>query len=48
MTDVEWIRIALNIFRFVVPGEVRLFVAREAAQARSWIAQAGFGTGSAP
>ena len=48
VTDVEWIRITVNIFRFVVPGEVRLFAVPEAAQARRWIAQAGSNTGSPP
>lgn len=37
VTDVEWIRVALNAFRFLVPGEVRIFAMSEAAQARAWI-----------
>jgi hypothetical protein len=31
VTDVEWIRMALNIFRFLVPGEIRLFATSDAA-----------------
>jgi SpoIIAA-like len=37
VTDMEWIRVALNAFRFVVPGEVRVFAMNEAAQAHAWI-----------
>jgi hypothetical protein len=38
VTDVEWIRIALNFFRFLVPGEVRVFAMDRAAEARAWVA----------
>jgi len=38
VTDVEWIRLAANLFRFLFPGEVRVFAAGEAAEARRWIA----------
>ena len=34
VTDVDWIRHALNIFRFLMPGEVRVFGTSEAAAAR--------------
>ncbi|MBS2132192.1 STAS/SEC14 domain-containing protein (plasmid) [Burkholderia thailandensis] len=37
VTDVEWIRIALSVFRFLIPGEVRVFGAGQSAQARQWI-----------
>jgi hypothetical protein len=37
VTDVEWIRHAVNIFRFLIPGEVRVFATDEAAVAREWI-----------
>lgn len=39
VTDAEWIRVVLNVFRFLVPGEVRIFAMSEAAQARAWIAE---------
>ncbi len=38
VTDVEWIRLAVNLFRFLVPGKTRLFAMGEAAEARRWIA----------
>ena len=38
VTDVEWIRHAVNVVRFLMPGEVRLFATSEAATAREWIA----------
>jgi SpoIIAA-like len=37
VTDVEWIRQAINVFRFLVPGKTRLFDAAQAAEARRWI-----------
>jgi hypothetical protein len=38
VTNQDWIRIAMNLFRFLVPGEIRVFGAADAAQARQWIA----------
>jgi SpoIIAA-like len=38
VTDVEWIRLAVNFFRFLVPGEARVFATAQAAEARRWIA----------
>jgi hypothetical protein len=38
VTDVEWIRLAVGAFRFLVPGEIRIFSTAEAAEARRWIA----------
>ncbi|HEU0156066.1 MAG TPA: STAS/SEC14 domain-containing protein [Stellaceae bacterium] len=38
VTDVDWIRLAINAFRFLVPGEIRIFAASDAAEARRWIA----------
>lgn len=38
VTDVEWIRHAAAAFRFLVPGEIRVFAIAEAAAARRWIA----------
>jgi hypothetical protein len=40
VSDVEWIRLAISAFRFLVPGEVRIFPTSEAAEARCWIAAA--------
>jgi hypothetical protein len=37
VTDVEWIRHATNVFRFLMPGEVRVFATSETASAREWI-----------
>jgi hypothetical protein len=38
VTDVEWVRLAVNTFRFLVPCEVRIFGTTDAANARNWIA----------
>jgi hypothetical protein len=38
VTDVDWIRISVSIFRFLMPGEVRVFPTNQAPEARSWIA----------
>jgi SpoIIAA-like len=38
VTDVDWIRLAVNFFRFLVPSEVKVFPATQAAEARRWIA----------
>jgi hypothetical protein len=45
VTDVEWIRIVVNVFRYlffpvflIFPGAARVFAMREAAEARRWIA----------
>ncbi len=40
VTDVDWIRHAVNVFRFLMPGEVRVFAVSEAAAAREWITAA--------
>lgn len=37
VTDIDWIRHAVNIFRFLMPGEVRVFGTSETAAARKWI-----------
>ena len=39
VTDIDWIRMAANVFRFLVPGEVRIFPADQATQARGWIGE---------
>jgi len=38
VTDVEWMRLAVNAFRFLMPGVLRVFPVSEAAVARRWIA----------
>jgi hypothetical protein len=38
VTDVGWIRQAVNAFRFLMPGVLRVFPVGEAADARRWIA----------
>ena len=38
VTDVEWIRLAVNLFRFLVPGGVKVFPTAQAAEARRWVA----------
>lgn len=40
VSDVDWIRHAVNVFRFLIPGDVRIFATSEAAAAREWITQA--------
>ena len=37
VTDVDWISHAVNFFRFLMPGEIRVFAVSEAAAAREWI-----------
>ena len=38
MTDVEWIRKALQMFAWMTPGEVRLFDLDELEAAKEWVA----------
>ena len=38
VTDVDWVRLAINVLRFLVPGEIRIFPTSEAAEAWRWIA----------
>jgi hypothetical protein len=37
VTDVDWIKHAINFFRFLVPGEIRIFPTSDVADARRWI-----------
>jgi hypothetical protein len=37
VTDVEWIHGAVTLFRFLLPGEMRVFGSADAAQARAWV-----------
>lgn len=38
VTDVEWIRAAAGVFRFLMPGTVRVFAMADIAEAKRWIA----------
>jgi SpoIIAA-like len=38
VSDVGWIRQAVNAFRFLMPGTLRVFPVDDAADARGWIA----------
>jgi SpoIIAA-like len=38
VTDIDWVRLAVNAFRFLLPGAVRVFPTSEATEARRWIA----------
>jgi SpoIIAA-like len=37
VTDVEWIRMAINAFRFLMPGRLRVFPLAEREAAQRWI-----------
>src|SRR5579871_1418816 len=37
VTDVDWIRHVINGFRFLMPGQLRVFPAADAAEAKAWI-----------
>ena len=37
VTDIDWIRHAVNAFRFMMPEQVRVFACAQAAEAREWI-----------
>ena len=37
VTDIEWIRHTVNMFRFLLPGKIRIFADSDAAAARAWI-----------
>lgn len=41
VTDVEWIRLAINAFRFLMPGHLRVFGTGQAADARAWVGAPG-------
>jgi hypothetical protein len=40
VTDVDWIRHSINLFRFLVPGDFRVFPTSQASEARLWITAA--------
>jgi len=37
VTDVDWIKHAMQFFSFMLPGELRTFPLSQAAQARAWV-----------
>ncbi|MGD8479851.1 MAG: STAS/SEC14 domain-containing protein [Methyloceanibacter sp.] len=37
VTDVEWIKYTMQIFSFMMPGDMRVFPVSEAEKARAWI-----------
>jgi hypothetical protein len=37
VTDIEWMRVAMKVFAFGIPGEIRIFHNRELAHAVRWI-----------
>ena len=40
VTDVDWMKHTINAFRFVMPGQRRVFPTAQTAEARTWIAGA--------
>jgi hypothetical protein len=39
VSDVEWIRGAVKIFSFAIPGQLRVFHNDELAEAKQWVAE---------
>ncbi|MBV8271699.1 MAG: STAS/SEC14 domain-containing protein [Cupriavidus sp.] len=37
VTDHDWVRHTINVFRFLVPGHVRTFTMSQSQEARDWI-----------
>jgi hypothetical protein len=37
VTDVDWIKHMVNAFRFLMPGQMRVFPTANASEARAWI-----------
>jgi SpoIIAA-like len=37
VTDVQWLRLTLGAFGFMMPGKLRVFPASQATEARAWI-----------
>jgi hypothetical protein len=40
VTDVDWIKHTMQFFSFMMPGEMKIFPASDAAKARQWIVAA--------
>ncbi len=39
VTDIEWVRKAVHLFAFIMPGYVRLFKNNELSNAKKWMAE---------
>ncbi|MCG6872185.1 MAG: STAS/SEC14 domain-containing protein [Gammaproteobacteria bacterium] len=39
VSDVEWVRVGVNVFSLAIPGEIRVFHNRELSDATRWIAE---------
>jgi hypothetical protein len=39
VSDIEWVRAAVKIFRLVIPGHVRMFHNNELAEATRWVGE---------
>ncbi|AVA33273.1 stage II sporulation SpoAA-like protein [Cupriavidus metallidurans] len=37
VTDHDWVRHSINVFRFLVPGQIRTFPMSQSREAREWI-----------
>ncbi|HZT87328.1 MAG TPA: STAS/SEC14 domain-containing protein [Stellaceae bacterium] len=37
VTDVAWVRHCVNVLRFLIPAEIRVFTTVQAAEGKSWI-----------
>ena len=40
VTDVDWMKHTVNAFRFLIPGQLRVFPTAQTSEARVWIASA--------
>jgi hypothetical protein len=40
VTDVDWVQHTVNAFRFLMPGQIRVFSTSKATDARAWITAA--------
>ena len=38
VSDKDWLRHSVDVFGYLIPGEIRAFAATEEAEARTWIA----------
>ncbi|MEJ2588183.1 MAG: STAS/SEC14 domain-containing protein [Deltaproteobacteria bacterium] len=39
VSDIEWVRAAIKMFGFMIPGKVRVFHNNELAEAKQWISE---------
>jgi hypothetical protein len=37
VTNVGWIRHSISLFRFLIPGDLRVFSSKDSAKAKEWI-----------